>query len=704
MNTLIVCEKPDAALHVAEALDEKGRPKKVDRNGVPYFELSHGKDTIVVCSALGHLYQVDSRDSVPRKHYPVWDFAWKPKHMVERGQKKQEQWLKTIGDLARDADTFINACDFDIEGSLIGYMVLKYACNGADSSAKRMKFSTLTEKELRSAYKDIMQSLDYTLAYAGMCRHEVDWLYGINLSRALTESAYKHSKKYATLSTGRVQGPALRFVVEREKEIFTFVPEPFWVILAAVDVKGQKIEAEYQKDKIEIKTEADEIAKACTSQTGTINDLESRKLHLSPPHPFDLSALQAEAYRHFGYTPSHSLGIAERLYLDALISYPRTSSQKLPPSIGYKEILTGLSQIPGYEKNSKILLAKELKPNEGKKDDPAHPAIYPTGQVPKRKLDPREQKLFDLVVKRFMATFVSAALKQSDKAIVDVKGHTFYLRGSRILEKGWIEFYEPYTKLEEAILPPITIGEAVTFQDVLSQEKFTQPPSRFNPSSILKLMEEENLGTKATRADIIETLYRRGYIKGERIMATPLAFDITQLLSHYCPKVTDVQFTRELEEKMENIELGKEQREKVILETVDHLKPILEGLKNKETEIGKILSETIRRMRLSEITLASPCPNCGATLFVLRSRRSGKRFVGCSGRWKTQCNFGLPLPQFGILTLLEKNCKECGFQMVQVRTKGRRPLVSCPRCFVNKLKAKKEAEKAPPQVDQAVSS
>lgn len=688
-TTLIITEKPDAALHVAEALGTKGEPKKRGHGGVPFFEVQGDGGRILVCSALGHLYAVTADSDEKRSQYPVWNFSWKPKYLVERGQARQERWIRSISEIAKEADRFINACDFDIEGSLIGYTVLKYACNGADRKAQRMKFSTLTAKELRDAYARILPELDFSLAFAGMCRHEVDWLYGINLSRALTQSALKVSKRYSTLSTGRVQGPTLRFVVEREREIGTFVPTPYWVLRTFVDVNGKLIEADYEKERVGVKSESEQIVEDCAGKTGVIEELESRTYRVPPPTPFDLSTLQAEAYRHFGFAPHVALGIAERLYLDQLISYPRTSSQKLPPSIGYQGILRGLSQTPSYRPPATALLSGAIVPHEGDKEDPAHPAVYPTGAAPRRALETREQKILDLVVRRFLANFGQTATKHSDKASIKVGKHLFYLRGSRILAKGWIWLYGPYAKFEEVMLPPLKEGQQVAIAKIKLQGKHTQPPPRYNPSSLLKKMEDAEIGTKATRADIIETLYKRGYVKEQRMIATQLAFRVTEILTKYCPKVMDVTFTRELETKMEQIELGKQSRERVVLETVDYLKPIIEDLKTKEGEIGKELTTIISDMFRTSITLLVPCPKCGQALRVVRNPRTKKRFIGCSGKWKTNCVFSLPLPQFGTLTLLERRCAECGFQLIQVRSKGRRPLISCPVCYVNKQRAAK---------------
>jgi len=300
--------------------------------------------------------------------------------------------------------------------------------------------------------------------------------------------------------------------------------------------------------------------------------------------------------------------------------------------------------------------------------------------------------MFDLVVRRFLATFGQTATKQGEKASVKVGDHMFFLHGSRILEKGWISLYEPYAKFEEITLPPLKEGQEVAVKKITLEQRYTPPPPRYNPSSLLKAMEEAEIGTKATRGDIIDTLYRRGYVKDQRMIPTQLACRVTEILTKYCPKVVDVTFTRELESMMEQIELGKQTREHVVLETVDYLKPVVEGLKVKEEEIGKELTSIVSEMWFASITLSVPCPKCGSKLKVVRNPKTKKRFIGCSGRWEKNCTFALPLPQFGALTLLEKRCPDCGFQMVQVQSKGRRPMISCPNCFVNKSKKVKAAE------------
>jgi DNA topoisomerase I len=649
------------------------------------YEAERASERLLVCSALGHLYKVDQTGSSRNREYPVWEYAWKPIHAAERNRERQERWLNAITDIAKQAKAFVNACDFDVEGSLIGYMILKYAGAGADAKAKRMKFSTLTREELQYAYEHMLPQLDFPLINAGLCRHEVDWLYGINLSRALTESARKSSGRYATLSTGRVQGPTLRFAVDREQEIETFVPLPYWDIQAIVEINGEKLRAEFETERFSVKTEAENVVSLSDGREGLVEEIESKVVSLAPPFPFDLPSLQAEAYRHFGITPRQSLGIAERLYLDALISYPRTSSQKLPASIGYQRVLQGLSRDPKYSQSAtKLLSQQSLRPNEGKKTDPAHPAVYPTGTMPQRSLELKESKLYDLIVKRFMATFAPPATRETVKVTIKVNNLRFYLRGSRIMIAGWIDFYKSYAKFEDVSLPQLGKGTRVRFLSVKAVEKFSQPPPRYNPNSLLREMETNEIGTKATRAEIIETLVRRAYIRGDKIEATPLGIHIVDVLEKFCPRVLDVAFTRELEEMMESIELGKEEKQHVVNEAINHLRPIMEELKAHEQEVGQQLSHTIKQARTAELTLSVACPRCGRGLHVVKSPKSGKRFIGCLGKWEGGCDFTLPLPQLGTLTLLDNKCSKCGFQLVKVVSKGRRPLVTCPMCYVKK--------------------
>ena len=679
--TLIITEKPDAANRIAQALDTDGKAKRFVEKGMPYYEAQRG-GKIVVVSALGHLYTVSTM-AKGRSQYPVFDYKWVPKWQAERGAGKIRSWLQTIGKLAKEAETFVDACDYDVEGSIIGYCILKYACGEKETQAKRMKYSTLTKEELEKSYEEKLPHLDFALIEAGLARHEVDWLYGINLSRALTTAAKNVSNQYTTLSTGRVQGPTLKFLAARERSIACFVPVPYWKIWAKIKIGDAVLEAEYEKKVLEVKKEAQAIAKTCRKKPGAINSVETKKFLQPPPFPFDLGSLQGEAYRLFGYTPMRTLAIAQRLYLDALISYPRTDSQKLPPEIGYEKILHNLAKNREYTKLVGELLAKpELKPTEGKKRDSAHPAIYPTGKRPEKPLVGMESNVYNLVVHRFFAVFGEPALRQTVKATVGVNGENFLLNGRQTLEAGWLRFYEPFARRLDAPLPPMEEGQQVEVQKVTLEDKFTKPPPRFNPDSVRRKMEQGNIGTKATRAGTIQTLYDRKYISGERIKVAGLGFEVTDVLRKFCPSVVSVDFTRQLEEKMDLVQQGQETKEKILFDAIEALKSVTTSLKENESVIGEQLSRAVVEARLVERVIG-PCPTCqGGSLIIQYSRKTGKRFVGCTNYFKGTCKTAFPLPQKGYVKPTGKACKSCGWRTVLVWLKGKRPWNLCinPEC------------------------
>jgi DNA topoisomerase-1 len=679
--TLIITEKPDAASRIASALDAEGKAEKTVENGVPYYVAKRSEDIIVV-PALGHLYTVASAKKRKRE-YPVFDFQWVPRYLAERGAARIRTWLKVISKLAENADKFIDACDYDVEGSIIGYSILKYACGNKENLAQRMKYSTLTKEELGKSYAEPLPHLDFALIEAGLTRHEVDWLYGINLSRALTMAAKNYSGKYATLSTGRVQGPTLNFLETRERSIKCFVPTPYWSIKAEVKIGDAVFEAEYERKAIESKAEADAIIDSCKGKDGETEKTEIKEFQQLPPLPFDLGSLQSEAYRLFRYTPMRTSSIAQRLYLDALISYPRTSSQKLPPAIGYQAILKQLGRIRDYRNLTAELLAKPtLKPIEGKKEDSAHPAIYPTGNLPERILNSAESNIWDLVARRFMAVFGESAIRQSVTVTISINGNPFQLNGRQTLEEGWLRFYKPYVQSEDMPLPPMKKGQRVSVKRVILEDKFTKPPSRYNPSSLLRRMEKEEIGTKATRAGIIQTLNNRKYVREERIVVTDLGFEVVDVLKKYCPTVVSIELTRKLEKRMNEIQQGKETRENVLRGTIEILKPATEKLKENEQIIGARLSQAIQKARLDDRIIGA-CPICqNGKLVILRSKKTGKRFVGCTNYFEGTCKTAFPLPQKGLAKPSGRACRSCGWPTVQVWLKGKRVWNLClnPQC------------------------
>ena len=696
-KTLIVCEKPSAAVKIASAIAEK-RPKKGEFNGVPYYEFKHGGKQMVVIPALGHLFTL--KNLQPMRDYPFYDIDWVPSHEADRKAKRTQVFVEAIRELAKDASDYISACDYDLEGSVIAFNVLRYLC-GAESvkRAKRMKFSTLTAQDLRQAYEQLMPRLDFELIDAGIARHVLDWYWGMNLSKAMSAAVEAAQQRFAKLSAGRVQTPTLKILVEREREIKAFKAEPFWVLGLLIELEGKEVVAEHATPRFSDKAEAERALAACKDKPARVSTIQTRKYRRPPPIPFDLGLLQLEAYRCFGYTPMRTQQIAQALYQAALISYPRTSSQKLPPTINYAGIIGRLGEVSKQYKKfaDELLRMPELKPNEGKKTDPAHPAIFPTGEKPEKLAGP-QQKLYDLIARRFFSVFGKPALAESMRVELDVGGQPFFLRGRRVLEEGWLAYYGRYGATEEIILPQLSEGQQLAVKEVKFEEKETQPPPRYNPSSIVKEMEARNLGTKATRAAILQNIYIRGYIFGNQITVTDLGIEVIDSLLKHCPEIVSEELTAQFEREMEAIQEGKRDKEEVIEKARAELDKLLKKFRTHQLEIGKQLGEAYRITRQKQRIMGT-CPKCGGNLKIVVSRATHKRFVGCSNYPK--CTNSFPLPQAGMIISLGKTCKQCGAPMIQVNRIGMRPYRMCldPKCpskaeWGKKKRAKSKKQKS----------
>lgn len=659
MYSLVICEKPDAARRIAGAL---GNPKESRRAGFSYFDVTYDGTRFVVASAIGHLYGL-ADTTTSRSVYPIFDLEWAPLPKNPRAARA----IKLISDLASGASSFIHACDYDQEGEVIGHSILEYACGGRYRESRRAKFSTLTDEEIRAAFADLSQPGE-GMAAAGRSRHVLDFIYGVNLSRALSQSFKSAKRGYQNLSIGRVQGPTLAFVVDRDREIMLHVPDPYWTLDADLAKADEAFRAGYVKPRIDNVVEATAVRDACAGREGTVRNIDTRKIVLRPPTPFNVGDLQREAYRLFKLSPGYTLAIAEKLYLQALISYPRTSSQKLPPSIGYAKIISAISGIGNYRALTSALLSRgKLVPNDGKMSDPAHPAIYPTGVAPRSKLGGLEFKVYDLIVRRFLATFGDPAASQRTEVQVDIAGHRFVAEGAAVLYDGWMTLYRPYVAIDRHVLPSLSPGDRVENRGVEMTEKFTQPSRRYNQASLLAKMEQERIGTKATRADTITTLFKRGYISSSRdgIEATDLGHAVIESMLQYSPLIVSTSLTREMEEELEKI-AQKRDPASVIEQAVEKLIESLGSFVENEIEIGGKISDASSSDKQHAAAIG-PCPVCGkGTLRVITSWKSRKRFVGCSGYADGGCRASAPLPQKGAIRAAGKVCPRCGWPIIGV--------------------------------------
>ncbi|MFC1803472.1 DNA topoisomerase I [Thermoproteota archaeon] len=589
---LVITEKPSSARRIANALDDSGKPRHAKYGKVSFYVSSRGDDELVVVSAVGHLYSIDQDSS--GWTYPVFKIKWVPTYLQNKKALHTKQYLDAIIALAKTADEYISACDYDQEGSLIAYNIIKYGIgDNTLAKSRRILYSTLTSKDLVNAWENWNQKLDYSVAAAGKARHEADWLFGINLSRALTVSARYFLDSKKVLSIGRVQGPTLKFIYDQEQDIQTFIPIPYWKVSAETEIDGSIYTLEYEKSRLESEVHAKKVVNSCRRKQGTVTEINNEETKTLPPPLFNLGDLQQEAYKHHKMNPSSTLEIAQKLYLNAYISYPRTKSNKIPPSIDVKNILENLNENIVYSSETqKILEQKRYKPRQGKNDDPAHPAIYFTGKRTK-KLSPEEQKIYDLIVRRFLASLGKLLVLLKTDITIDVNGQLFYLRGSITQRPGWTEFYKPYHKPNDRILPEIRQGQKITLVKLSSRRLYIKQPSRLNPSTLIRKMEQEKIGTQATRINIIDTLYRRGYIRGNKINLTDLGETTIETLERYSPEIIQVQLTRDLEEELTEIEVGNKDSSIVFENVVSKLKPILERFKVNEKQIGQFISNSV---------------------------------------------------------------------------------------------------------------
>ncbi|MEK6956111.1 MAG: DNA topoisomerase I, partial [Nanoarchaeota archaeon] len=676
---------PNAAMKVAEALaDKKVIKKKIGK--VSYYEIEHKSEKILIGCAVGHLFNLTEKDKKGWV-YPIFSYEWKPSYLVNKESKFTKEYADVIKKLAKDADSFVIATDYDQEGGVIGFNILRFICNKND--AERMKFSTLTKDELIHSYENAMPHLEMPQIESGITRHALDFLWGINLSRALTLSVKNSVGMFKILSTGRVQGPTLKVLYDREKEIQAFKSTPYWEIeLLGSTPKNEKVDAWHKEDKFWDKKKADSVLSKCKNKKAIVSSVDIKEFKQKPPFPFDLTSLQIEAYSVLGLSPHRTLEIAQDLYTNSLISYPRTSSQKLPPSINYRKILSSLSKV--FQNECKILMnKKDLKPNEGKKEDAAHPAIYPTGELPD-KLDERAHSLYELIVRRFFATFGDEATRETMKMELDVNKEIFISSGTRTKEKGWHILYGRFIKLEEEEFPELSKGEEIKVKELILHDKETKAPSRYTEASLIKELEQKNLGTKATRSAIIQNLYDRNYIDDRSIKVTGLGMKTTETLEKYCPEILDENLTRKFEEDMELIESSEKKGNEIIEDAKVFLTSSLKNFKKHEKDIGEGLGKAAIETRDKE-SFIGKCMKCKEGDLQIRRGKFGM-FAACSKY--PDCKTTFTLPKFALVKPANKSCSVCNYPMILIIKAKRRPQELCinPDCESKKADEKKLEE------------
>ncbi|MGZ8228287.1 MAG: DNA topoisomerase III [Burkholderiales bacterium] len=640
---LIIAEKPSVAGDIARAL---GGFKKHD----DYYE----SDDYVLTSAIGHLLELAAPEQYEVKR-GKWSFAHLPvipPHFDLKPLEKTEARLKLITKLIKrkDGDGIINACDAGREGELIFRYIARHA--KTTKPIERLWLQSMTPAAIRAGFESLRSDRELLpLADAAVCRSESDWLVGINGTRAMTAFNSKSGGFHKT-PVGRVQTPTLAILVEREENIKRFVSRDYWEVHATFGVaggeyRGRWFDEEFSKESREEDSDlrperlwdearANSIRDRCTGKPGEIREESKPSTQLSPLL-FDLTSLQRAANGRFGFSARMTLSLAQALYeKHKVLTYPRTDSRALPEDyIGTVkdtlEALTGGGKVKTAEHPyaayaGKILKEQWVHPNKrifnnAKVSD--HFAIIPTALAP-RHLNEAESKLYDLVVRRFLAVFYPAAEYLVTTRITRVAGEPFKSEGKVLKQAGWLEVHGKEAQEEdEGNLVPVAPKETAETLAVDVVATQTKPPARFTEATLLTAMEgagklvedeelrdamkERGLGTPATRAVIIEKLIAEEYVvrNGRELQATPKAFSLVTLLKGLeIPELTSPELTGEWEYKLKEMEHGKLSREQFMRGIADMTKHIVERAKAHE-------SDTVPG---DYTTLEIPCPSCGGVI------------------------------------------------------------------------------------------
>jgi DNA topoisomerase-3 len=627
---LIIAEKPSVAADIARALG--GFARKGD-----YFE----SDDYLLSSAVGHLLEL----AVPEK-YDVkkgkWSFARLPvipPHFelapIDRSKERLNLLLRLMK--RKDVSALVNACDAGREGELIFRYLVQHA--KATRPIERLWLQSMTQQAIREGFSRLRPDKELLpLADAAKSRSEADWLVGINGTRAMTAFNSKEGGFYLT-TVGRVQTPTLAILVEREDKIRAFTSRDYWEVHARFGAKageyaGRWFDPEFKKeDDAERKPErlwdarkAATIVAACRGKKGVASEETKPATQLSPLL-FDLTSLQREANGRFGFPARMTLSLAQALYeKHKVLTYPRTDSRALPedyvPTV--KDTLKALGETTAFSSFARQILKQGwAKPNKRIFDNTKisdHFAIIPTLQTPKH-LNEAEQKLYDMVVRRFLAVFYPAAEYLQTTRITRVEEHHFKTEGRVLETPGWLAVYGRAAGEDSQNLPAIVPNEKVTVLEVAEQANQTKPPPRYTEATLLSAMEgagklveddelreamaAKGLGTPATRAAIIEGLLREEYINrdGRDLVPTPKAFSLLFALQMlHLVELASPELTGEWEHKLKLIEAGKLKRDEFMKEISELVRKVVTLIKS--GEIPDVVYATV----------PAKCPKCGGVV------------------------------------------------------------------------------------------
>jgi DNA topoisomerase-1 len=676
---LIVTEKDNAARRIADILSDGAAD--ADRvNGVNVY--GWGGRRVIGLS--GHVVGVDFPPE-----YDDWRDV-EPHELIDapvQTQPTQEGIVAALRRLARDADRVVIATDYDREGELIGKEAFDLIRDVDEHvPVERARFSSITEREVTEAFEN-PDDIDFDLAAAGEARQIVDLVWGAALTRFLSLSAGQLGEDF--ISVGRVQGPTLKLLVDREREIQAFDPEAYWELFATLTGEDGAFEAQYfyrDEDGNEARRVWEEapaetaFERLQAAEAAAVEDVNRRTRSDEPPAPFNTTQF-IRAAGSLGYSAQRAMSIAEELYTAGYITYPRTDNTVYPDDLDAEELLDAFRETFFGESVEELLDQDGIEPTEGDEETTDHPPIHPTGEMP-TDLDDDEWEVFELVVRRFFATCAPSATWAHLRVVAGVAGEaplpsggeaglSLKANGKRLLEEGYHSVY-PYSSADETVVPAVEQGDELALGDSRLEAKETQPPRRYGQSRLIETMEDLGVGTKSTRHNTIETLYDRNYVEADPPRPTQLAHAVVEAAEEFADLIVSEEMTAQLEADMRAIAEGETGFEDVTAESRELLDQVFEELRDSREEVGDHLRSSMK----ADKTLG-PCPECGSDLLVRKSRY-GSYFVGCDGY--PDCEYTLPLPSTGKPLILDEVCEDHGLNEVKMLA-GRKTFVhGCPLC------------------------
>ncbi|RLE85257.1 MAG: type IA DNA topoisomerase [Thermoprotei archaeon] len=598
----IIAEKHSVAKAFAQLLASKYQRKLL--NGVPLYEFEYRGFRCVSLGISGHLMDFDFP-----KEYNSWKavdpsklFLVQPVQVLRKGSGR---FVKAIGELSKRSREMLLALDSDVEGESIAFEVMKIAKRFNPSiKFKRAWFSAITREELKKAFEKPKMP-DEKLANKAFARMIADLTIGAAFTRALTlmvENKGKFLPRGRFISYGPCQTPVLYLVVKRALERERFKKEKYYILEAHLEFEEQVFKAKIKGQSIKSIERAKELySKLSKVKSGDVVVSEYKDALQSPPEPLNTIELERRGSRFLNIRPKETLDIAEELYRESLISYPRTETTIYPPSLDLRKLVSNFLSRRDLRIHVKEILEGKLEPTRGKEDDRAHPPIYPIRDVKenyvRKRFGDKGWRIYDFVVRHFLATFSKPAVLEIQRAEIKIGDHLFVTEGRKIVEEGYLKVY-PYERPTEQYIPYMLEGDEVRVIKINLLERETKPPPYLSESELLRLMRKYGIGTDATMQDHIQTNIERRYFKVVRksCIPTPLGKALAVTLYETVPEVVMPEVRGRMEKELVKIAEGLSEPSEVISNIKEEFLEYFKRLVEKKDVVSQRLIEAVKQV------------------------------------------------------------------------------------------------------------